>query len=475
MKRPDAGGASFITRVLDAAAVVVLIGGAAWLLIGPGPARAPVVFPPMSLDTSAYGGKSIVVDRAALDAAFERAGLPEPPDLNGGDPVPVGVLMGFARRWAESRDVASLGALGQVYQALEEHEPALGCFAAAARLDPDNARWTYGLGAECQALHLDDAAIAALHRAAELDPEYPTTWARLGTLHLERGELERAERCFRRFQELDDRHALGLIGLGRIELARGNATAAEGWLRQAVQTSPLDFMAHRFLGRAYAASSRPDLARRQQQVADRLPQYVGWLQFDPWLNEAHQLANTQRYLNNMLRLAAGNGEWPTAMHLCQQLLERRPDDWNTLANLTRIYRALERFDDARRTIDRALALAPDNADLHVAAAEVAFKRDAYDEASRSIDRALSFDADHTGAWELRARVLHLQGRSGDAVAAVRHTLEIDPDRSSARLVLALILREQGREAEAISVLRGLLDRDPANIQARQMLRSLGAG
>ncbi len=121
---------------LDTAAVVVIVAGGTYLLVGPD--TTPVVGFPDSRQTVDLDGRRVVgIDMDVLSAAFARAGLPDPPDLNGADPVPVGVLMELARTWVVSRDPAALGRLGQVYQALEEHEAALGCFAAAADLEPD--------------------------------------------------------------------------------------------------------------------------------------------------------------------------------------------------------------------------------------------------------------------------------------------------------------------------------------------------
>jgi len=461
-----------LSRVLDIAAVLLLAGGGVYLSVD----RTPVVaFPAIGIETDEHGGQHIVVDRDALDHAFGAAGLPAPPDLNGADPEPVRVLMEQARAWVSTGDVQALGRLGQVYQALEEHAAALGCFAAAAALDPGQVLWTYGLGAQCQAMALHDAAIEALDRAAAMDPDYPTTWARLGTLHLERGDLDEAQRCFEAYERLEPVTALGLIGQGRVALARGDAGSAERVLLRAVDRSPDDYMVHRLLGRVFAAQGRAEPARRQQQVADRLPQYAGWLQFDRRLSEAHALADTQRHLNNMLRVAAAKGDWPLCLSIAGELARRRPDDWNMLTNLSRIYRQLGRLDDAEDAIGKALALDPGNADLEVARAEIAFKREDYQSTMRIIDRALELDPDHAGALELLSRTLHLMGRSDEAIATARRTIEVEPQRSSAWLVLALVQSESGRRADAVATLRGLLDRDPANTQARSMLGRLTGG
>ncbi len=117
--------------LLDSIGVVVIAAGTTYLLIGPGD-PGTVDFPTIQQKFEPDGRRSVTVNNASLRDAFARAGLPDPPDLNGADPVPVDRLMGRARTWVETGDAA-----------------ALGCFAGATDLDRGEVRWRYGLGIEC--------------------------------------------------------------------------------------------------------------------------------------------------------------------------------------------------------------------------------------------------------------------------------------------------------------------------------------
>ena len=242
-----------------------------------------------------------------------------------------------------------------------------------------------------------------------------------------------------------------------------------------MEKAPNDFLAHRFLARAHAAGGRPGLAMRYEQVAARLPQYVGWLAFDPWLMEWHAVADTQRHLNNQLTIAAGKGDYERAARIAESLLERRPDDFNTLANLASCYRELGRLDEADATVSRALRLKPDAVDLHRSRAEIAFLGGDYAAADRALDAALEHDPADAGAFELRGRIRHLQGRHEEALAAAKRAIVLDPDASTPRLLLVAILRAAGRHREALAALYELLDRDPGNLRARRLLGEIGGG
>ncbi len=466
-----AGGRPRGTAILDTVAAVLLVAGGAYLVRGSA-ARQSDFMPGFEVRRDADGRAFSVIDQAALRSAFERAGLPDPPDLQGADPVPVGIVLELAGAWAHRRDVGALGRLGRVYQALEEHGAALSCFAAATGLDPGEVLWWYGLGAECQATGLDDQAIEALRRARELDAGYPTTYARLGELHLERGELDLAQASFEEYCALRPVESLGYTGLGRVALARGKPAEAEELLRQAVRMTPNDYLAHRFLAAALSANGRHEEARHVQAAAERLPQYTGWLSFDPRLQESHALADTQRYLTNELRLAAGAGDYRRFAVIAERLLERRPSDYTMLGNLASVYRQLGELDKASAAIDRAIAVNPESSVLHCARAEIAFTLDDYAAAHAALDVAEALDPASPRVHEIRGRTLFLEGRRAEAIEAVARAVELDQESMEIRLLLAGMQQMAGRAPEAIRTLQSVLERDPGNLAAQRMLADL---
>lgn len=457
--------------VLDTVAAAVVVAGGTYLLLGTGGNRG-ADFPALQEKFEADGRRSVTVPRAALRAAFENAGLPDPPDLNGGDPVPVAVLMRLAREWAETRNPAALGRLGQVYQALEEHEAALACFAAAAELDRDEVLWRYGLGVECQALGLDTQAVVALAEVGRVDPDYPTTWARLGALALEAGDVDAAAGHYGQYRRRAPQQSPGHIGLGRVALARGETQRAIEHFTTATQNSPGDFLAHRFLGRALAAAGRDEAARASLQLAERLPQYSGWLIFDPRVQASHELADTQRYLTNQMRLAAGRGDYERFILVAERLRGRRPGDHGNLTNLATVYRELGRLHDAQATIDASLALKPDSPVAHCVRAEIAFARRDFDATHRALDDAARFDPLHPKVLELRGRTYFVQGRQAEGIAAVAGSIEHDPESIPTRMLLALMLQESGRLDEAVVAIDEAVRRDPANARARALQDSI---
>ena len=107
--------------------------------------------------------------------------------------------------------------------------------------------------------------------------------------------------------------------------------------------------------------SRPaDLNAR----AENLPRYSGWLSFDPRLQDAHRLANTQRYLEGQGELASRRGDFPRLIEVLLELIERRPDDVRSVTNLAMAYRQDGQLGRSLKFLERAIAKHPDSPELH---------------------------------------------------------------------------------------------------------------
>ena len=445
--------------------VYVVWGSPLWASV-PDPLKA------LRVETASNGHPTARLDDSVWKAACDRAGLPGPPSLDGADPVPVRKTLEAFARWTSTHDPLALGEMGRIYQATEEHRASLECFAALAQMQPNDDQWRYHLGIEAQAMGMEDLAVAMLEESQKGDPDYPTTYARLGLLYLEKGDLDAADTNYQEYRRRLPNQSLGYVGLGRVALARRDWSEAQKLLRRAVDATPNDYVAYRLLSQALAAQGKREQARAAANVAERLPQYRGWLVFDERLQASHALANTQRYLTNQMRLAAGERDFASFIKIATELLERRPDDHQTLSNLATVYSALRRFDDAETTIDQALSLKPNSPALYCVKAEIAFARRDFPATYQAVDAALTLDSDSARAYEIQGRALFLQERTTEAMNAMQRAVTADPSSTSARLVLAEMYRQVGRPAEAARLLNELLRFDPQHAQARQLLQQI---
>ena len=108
----------------------------------------------------------------------------------------------------------------------------------------------------------------------------------------------------------------------------------------------------------------------------------------------------------------------------------------------------ERFDDARRLLERAVALAPNDAAAHNALGLCLRRLERHAEALGQFDQALALSPTFTGAHSARGSILEALGRLIEADAAFRAALALQPDNLGALAGLANLMSRRGAHAEA---------------------------
>ena len=435
---------------------------------------APLELPHIATATSPEGAPVVVCDDGLVSHAFVRIGLPEPPAFDGSDPVPTNEILNRARIWTDSRSPEVLGEMGMIFLALEENQAALAYLASAYLLDPQEPRWCYFLAAACQKLAYREKAVDLLESFLELEPGYATAHARLGLLNLELDRLEKALFHYQRCRDLQQGQSLGYVGLGRVLLAQNKPEEALANLQKAAQVSGNDFMAFRFLGMALMDVGREQEARIAVARAESLPQYSGWLQFDPKLSQAHELARSQRYLENGLRVAFGSNDLAKAHQIVDQLIERRPGDAAMINNKANLYLKQKKYNQALQLLEQTLANHPQNALLHFNRGRTLFMVRSFPQAEQAINQSLNLEPDNAAAMDLKGRILYRLNRSREAIEVLEQAIVMDPRNTGTQIALAAICVESGNPQRARQLYEAILSTNPNHPQARAGLARLPA-
>jgi len=457
-------------RLLNTISVVLLAGALFLYFHDPAPEQPVQVELPELTVGKAGGAPEVVCDDGELQSVFAAMGLPDPPRFSGSDPVSANVIMERVKAWQETGSPEILGELGMIFLAVEENRAALE-YLAAARATSDDHWWTYFLAATCQKMGYREQAISLLDTFVARQSDYGTAFARLGLMQLELGQLDQAEKSYARCRELMPRESLAYLGLGRVALAGGDAGQAVEQLSKAVELAN-DFIAYRFLGMALMAVGREDEAREASRTAELLPQYSGWLQFDPRLARAHEMAQSQRFLENRLRTALGANDLATAVDTYQQLIERRPDNPGDRDNLASLYLMARKLPEAVQVLDEALELFPGNGALLFNRARTMFMQRNYEEALRLVDASMRASAENAPALDLKGRILYQQGRAADGIAAMERSLKMDPTKAGTHLALGKMCMDTHRPERAREAFHAVLRIDPNHGQAKTMLAAL---
>ena len=169
-------------------------------------------------------------------------------------------------------------------------------------------------------------------------------------------------------------------------------------------------------------------------------------------------------------LAAGNAE--LAREEVERLLASKSSD----ANLWFVKGELDLYDnnaeEARKSYQQALDLAPDNPLAHLGMARALLRLSELERAANHLDEiGTESDADPRVNF-LRARIAEERGNYNSALQRLRKVLQVAPMHRESLVVAAKILFTQGEFTYAQDYVSRLLEIEPQNAAARRMLGAI---
>jgi tetratricopeptide (TPR) repeat protein len=183
----------------------------------------------------------------------------------------------------------------------------------------------------------------------------------------------------------------------------------------------------------------------------------------------NQINETQLTLDGIFRLI-NSGQFGPAEEYCRMFLEQSPDDINVLGLLGAILLKLERPDDARPILEKAIRLEPEFAKPHEDLGYLHLRTGNPNRAIDCFEAAIRLDAEQPSAWSGLADALMRDGDEERARTARRRFLELSP---SARTVAeAGRSWREGDAARAEELCEEVLKSDPANTDALRLLASI---
>lgn len=303
-------------------------------------------------------------------------------------------------------------------------------------LDPNQAV-AYIMQAQLAMARNDLDEAARLSRlAARVVPDHPALQALDGTLELRRGNVDQAMKLLSEASRRAPEDPVVLHALGFAYLAKGHLAFAEQAFRKLMEVVPSSGMVRQLVSQLQLRQGRPDDALKD---------------LAPLLEDPVTATPELRRYAGELELAAGRPD--RALPLLREALAALPGEPRTMAAIGDAWRRLGDGEDARRTLDAALATSPDNDGLWRA--------------------RLGFEPMGQGAADLVAAWRARRPESIDALEAemVLHASEGRPAEAEAA-AQALLERAPGHPRAQMRVIDALLARDPA--QAAQRLEELAA-
>ncbi len=186
-------------------------------------------------------------------------------------------------------------------------------------------------------------ALSESRRAVELDPDLACAWIHLGHLLGEAGALDEAEVALRRGVRLAPEEALGHLRIGQLLRRRGDVGAASVSIRRAAELAGSDGWVWSDVGAALTEMGALDEARAALERAVTADSDEPVHHFR--LGQVQQLLGDGRAALTLFRRAAELG--PRAAWI--------------LSHLGHVLTEAGHFEEARAALERAVALAPDDA------------------------------------------------------------------------------------------------------------------
>ncbi|AOH35699.1 tetratricopeptide repeat protein [Luteimonas sp. JM171] len=367
-------------------------------------------------------------------------------------------------------------ATGDTAAALESIERAIGLAPEDSTLHFQRAGFLIG------GRQIDEAG-KALARTLELDPNSFNAYIAQAELAIGRGDLAEAERVARIAARIEPDHpALAAVD-GMVALRRGEKERALSILTDAHSRAPDDPQLLNALGFAYLANNH--FAFAEQAFRRLTGRGAGGPALRQLLaNMMYRQGRPEEAMEELRPLLEGEGEIPPAtlraageLELAanrpQQALQwlRRalsviPGDPMTLDLAMEAWRRQDAADEARNTLEAALATSPGIDQLWLARLSLEKTPEAR---QALVDRWLEASPESLGAHEA---LLSVQAGRGDAEAfeaTLRRILELDPGNISAegRLLDILMRRDPLQALEHVEKLQDV-PRDP---QVKRMVRS----
>jgi len=399
-------------------------------------------------------------------------------------------LSEYFRAFAVDANAGIATRASEVAAARSDHERSLEFADKALALEPRNARASWLRGSALFNLGREAEALTSLKAAVDADSDRAEYLRTLGHVADRMDDLKLAARCYRRAVWLDDSDGEVWFQLAATELRLGRFGAADTALLYATDINPirpgLMFMRgfiSQSLGRLDEAreaylehlSVHPDDQAGRRQLMIVLARQKRWSEA---LVEARSLSAGQPDDLELIRwhadMAFEAGKDKEALGVLQDLRDKRPGDFESLALRVGVLARHDRTADAAKDVERSLAKSPQDVELLLLAARVRLLANQPDLALPHAERARTVAPDSLGPRIMIARVYQAQKRGRDAEQVLVEATRKFPDANGAFFELAAVREKLGDLPGAEAAVRDVLAREPDHAAALNALGYLWA-
>jgi superkiller protein 3 len=330
--------------------------------------------------------------------------------------------------------------IAYVYTALKRTEDARGEYERAISLDPKMAEAYLNLGI----LMLDRqpaAAIAPLRNAVDLLPAQSRPRSLLALALDRSGDEAGAVEAFEGVLHLDPKDLTAINYLGWFSLRKNKPAGAETRFRQALENQPGDPSALKGLAESLDAQKKPE-------AADAYRAYLAIQPQDSAVRArlVHLLLDQQQYDSALAELDHNDADQPPSL-----------DSHRLRAD---IQIAQNHLDDAIATLRKAIALSPNDAQLHGGLGRVFLQMRHFPAAEKELNVAIQLDRNNLTYWKDLSSTFYLAGNYQGALAALDIIAKSETPGAGAWFIRALCYDKLNQAQPAFDAYQKFLELAP---------------
>jgi Flp pilus assembly protein TadD len=339
---------------------------------------------------------------------------------------------------AEKPDVAFAHfQLAYAFTGLHQDDNARAEYEKAAELDPKLAEAHLNLG--ILLLEKDPAAAAtSLRKAVELLPSQSRPRFLLGVASERSGDLHAAAEAFASAVALDPNDAEAQLHLAQADLQLKKAADAEKKFRELLARDPKSSQALRGLALSLDAQNKPEA----------LDAYRNYLALQP--NDSSARAR-------LVHLLVANKQFDEALAFSSQ--SNQPPTLDDLKLRADIQIGQNKLDEAVKTLQQAIALAPKDAQLHGGLGRLYLQQRNFPDAERELKIAIQLDQKNVVYWKDLASTFYLAENYSAALSAFGIVDKFETPGAGEWFVRALCYDKLDQVHPALDAYRKFLDLD----------------
>ncbi len=330
--------------------------------------------------------------------------------------------------------------LAYVYTALKRTDEARAEYARTLAIDPKMSEAYLNLGMLLLDKEEDAAAVAPLRKAVELLPAQSRPRYLLAVALDRSGNHAGAAESFEALIHLDPNDITALDYLGWAALREGQSGEAEARFRRALEVQPQGSEALKGLAHSLDAQKKPEAAGAYRDYLELMPN-----DSESRARLIHLLVELQQNdaaLAELDRLDAGKR--PTL-----ESLKLRAD----------VQIAGKKWDDSITTVQQALVLAPNDAQLHGGLGRILLQKRNFAAAEKELRIALRLDGKNLTYWKDLSSTFFLEGNYPAALATLDEIAKVEQPGAGVWFIRAICYDKLNQPKPALETYQKFLELD----------------